>query len=109
MALDKVMDKFEVNCATLLAALLSKLMDAVFPKLETDKARSAVLEAVGVIKILPAPLEGPNASAAERLKMPDLMVVVPVKLSLVPPRISVVAPVILMTKPLDEPPVMTPA
>jgi len=78
-AFEIVMPLLVFNSATLLAALLSKLIaPLVLVKLEiADKSSIAALESDGVMKISPPPA-GPNAPAEPAASVPALIVVVPV-------------------------------
>jgi len=78
-AFESVMPALVFNSATLLDALLSKLIAPfVFVRLEIAvKSSIAVLEADGVMKMLP-PFEGPNAPADPAASVPASTVVVPV-------------------------------
>jgi len=78
-AFESVIAALLFNSATLLDALLSKLI-AAFELVRLESAvisNIAVLEADGVMKILP-PLAVPNAPADAAIKLPALIVVLPV-------------------------------
>jgi len=79
MSFESVIALFVFNSATLLDALLSKLMPAlVLVKLLIAlKSNTAVSEASGVIKMLP-PDDEPNAPATVAASVPSLIVVSPV-------------------------------
>jgi len=78
-AFDNVIAALLFNSATLLDALLSKLIAAlVLVRLAIAlKSSIAVFKADGAIKMLP-PFEGPNAPAEPAASVPALIVVVPV-------------------------------
>jgi len=78
IAFERVIALFVFNSATLLDALLSKLIAFALVKLLIPvKSNIAVSDASGVMEMLPPPI-GPNAPATVADKVPLLIVVLPV-------------------------------
>src|SRR5579872_876484 len=98
IALERLNAADVFNWAVLLAATLFKLIPLVLVKpVRAVKSSTAVALAEGVILIFPPP-DGPNAPEAVAVKVPALIVVIPVYPLLVPETV-IVPPVVFSVRP----------